>query len=568
MIYNPKKRVFYILFLFLIQLGLKAQTTSSIYTFNLNQGENTSGLVRSSTGDFYFIKNGLTIEKLSANGTVSTFATVSGTPSNLAIDSNDNLYFIRLSSMTIRKVSPQGITTTHASLSSSIFNARRFSSLKCDSSGNLYFLVDNSAIYRCSSTTFKTSMIYSGSYISELAIDNQSNTYFSDLYTIKKINYGTYNPEIYLDSNYYFGSMVFDNERNLYFVDNSSSTGRIIKVPYNGSAQEYITNDSNLNFASRIIVDSSGVLYYYDTKYDDYGGQVQQLIKVVTGCSKPSAPLVSDQSFEDGATVANLVVIGNNIKWYTAATGGDAMISSTTLISRIYYVTQTVNDCESNRVPVIVTITKMGLSTYGEITSNESSKVNKNGAINTIGFVNKYGKRYKKIVAGNGELHYETFSASAGNPNNSNEFSSYVNPANVVSSGSASGSVLLNWESAATLTTAGIAIPDGGEQFAVQVSGYFIPQENGIYTFTCEGDDAVDLFINDVNVANHYGLHGAGMSSLGSHTGTIELIAGQSYTFRARMQDYYGGEGLRVFWRKPSESSGWNINTNELSSTN
>jgi streptogramin lyase len=178
MIRNLKKRVFHILFLVLIQLGLKAQTTSSLYTFNLNQGEKTSGLVRSSTGDFYFIKNGLTIEKLSANGTVSTFATVSGTPSSLAIDSNDNLYFIRLSSMTIRKVSPQGIITTHASLSS-IFNASRFSSLRCDSSGNLYFLVDNSYIYRCSSTTFNTSMIYSGSYIGELAIDNQRNIYFS-----------------------------------------------------------------------------------------------------------------------------------------------------------------------------------------------------------------------------------------------------------------------------------------------------------------------------------------------------------------------------------------------------
>jgi hypothetical protein len=360
--------------------------------------------------------------------------------------------------------------------------------------------------------------------------------------------------------------MVFDNERNLYFVDNSSSTGRIIKVPYNGSAQEYITNDSNLNFASRIIVDSSGVLYYYDTKYDVYGAQVQQLIKVSPSCTQPGLPLVSDQSFEDGATVANLMVIGNNIKWYAASTGANALASTTVLTSKTYYVTQTVNDCESNRVPVIVTITKMGLGRYGEITSNASLKVTKNGAINAGASVNKYGKTTVKVADGNGALNYETFSASAGSPYNSTEFSSYVQPSSMASSGSASGSVLLNWESSATLTNAGIAIPNGGEQFAVQVSGFFVPQESGVYTFTCEGDDAVDLFINDVNVANHYGPHGT--ESLGSHTGTIELIAGQSYTFRARMQDAGGGEGLRVFWRKPSESSGWNINTNELSSTN
>ena len=32
------------------------------------------------------------------------------------------------------------------------------------------------------------------------------------------------------------------------------------------------------------------------------------------------------------------------------------------------------------------------------------------------------------------------------------------------------------------------------------------------------------------------------------------------------MQENGGGEGLRVFWRKPSQNSGWYINTTELSS--
>jgi hypothetical protein len=53
---------------------------------------------------------------------------------------------------------------------------------------------------------------------------------------------------------------------------------------------------------------------------------------------------------------------------------------------------------------------------------------------------------------------------------------------------------------------------------------------------------------------------------LGSHTGTINLVEGTKYTFRARMQENGGGEGLRVFWRKPSENAGWNIYTSEISS--
>jgi hypothetical protein len=74
----------------------------------------------------------------------------------------------------------------------------------------------------------------------------------------------------------------------------------------------------------------------------------------------------------------------------------------------------------------------------------------------------------------------------------------------------------------------------------------------------------VDLFITSGNVANHY--RGHGIDNLESHTGTKNLVEGIKYTFRARMQENEYGEGLRVFWRRPSESSGWNIYPNELTS--
>ena len=101
------------------------------------------------------------------------------------------------------------------------------------------------------------------------------------------------------------------------------------------------------------------------------------------------------------------------------------------------------------------------------------------------------------------------------------------------------------------------------DDFSLTVSGYFIPQESGTYTFTCEGDDGVFFLLNGSVVASHPGAHGKG--SIGTHTGTISLTEGTKYTLNAYMQERGGGIGLRIFWKTPSNSS-WTIHADEISS--
>lgn len=98
-------------------------------------------------------------------------------------------------------------------------------------------------------------------------------------------------------------------------------------------------------------------------------------------------------------------------------------------------------------------------------------------------------------------------------------------------------------------------------QFSWVVEGYILAPETGTYTFACDGDDAMDVFVNGQNVANFYGPHAfsgvwSGNPSYPQQTtGTIDLVAGEYYPFRARMQDGTGDNGMQVGWRKPSDAA-------------
>jgi hypothetical protein len=99
------------------------------------------------------------------------------------------------------------------------------------------------------------------------------------------------------------------------------------------------------------------------------------------------------------------------------------------------------------------------------------------------------------------------------------------------------------------------------DQFSWIVEGYILAPETGTYTFGVDGDDACDVHVNGTRVAHFYDSHGfAGVWSGNptypqQTTGTISLLAGNYYTFRARMQEGAGGDGIQVGWRKPSDGS-------------
>lgn len=76
----------------------------------------------------------------------------------------------------------------------------------------------------------------------------------------------------------------------------------------------------------------------------------------VCNTSKPTGD--SQQSFciEQNATLSDIQVIGQNKKWFDTFFSASTLPETTLLESRVYYVSQTLDNCESERLPITVKI--------------------------------------------------------------------------------------------------------------------------------------------------------------------------------------------------------------------
>jgi len=129
-------------------------------------------------------------------------------------------------------------------------------------------------------------------------------------------------------------------------------------------------------------------------------------------------------------------------------------------------------------------------------------------------------------------------------------------------SGNINATSSLNFYNYSTLTNAGASVPPNGEYYSTEVTFTMVPLETGTYSFGIASDDGSDLWIGSTSVIEYYGGKGVGAYKYG----TYNMVAGQQYTVIARMQEYGGGDGLVLVWRRPSQSS-LSLQTNEIGVT-
>ena len=93
--------------------------------------------------------------------------------------------------------------------------------------------------------------------------------------------------------------------------------------------------------------------------YDDGNSNISHQNQTVTISNQPLPTATSPQTFciQKNTTLSSVVITGTNIKWYDALTNGNLLANTTFLQNEItYYASQTINGCESERIPILINI--------------------------------------------------------------------------------------------------------------------------------------------------------------------------------------------------------------------
>jgi gliding motility-associated-like protein len=135
--------------------------------------------------------------------------------------------------------------------------------------------------------------------------------------------------------------------------------------------------------------------------YIDGNNNISHQNQSITINSQPLPTTSSPQPFciQQNATINDINITGQNIKWYDALIVGTLLSNTTSLQNgNTYYASQTINGCESERVPVVINIQNT-LTPTGD--TSLSFCISQNPTLNTIGVIGSIIKWYDNLTLGN-----------------------------------------------------------------------------------------------------------------------------------------------------------------------
>ncbi|QOG04154.1 T9SS type B sorting domain-containing protein [Flavobacterium sp. MDT1-60] len=188
-------------------------------------------------------------------------------------------------------------------------------------------------------------------------------------------------------------------ESDQYFCSNQNA--KINNLAPNSTSIKWYESETSTTELPKTTSLIDGKIYYASQKTGDCPESIQRLAVKVHINQSPATPTILNLNFckIDNPKIADAIVSGQNIKWYNNSTGGDLLLSNTSLQDQTtYYISQTINGCESNRYPVLIKVKEV---LPPVITSPKTFCIQQNATLNTVQVTGQSIKWYDASTAGN-----------------------------------------------------------------------------------------------------------------------------------------------------------------------
>jgi sugar lactone lactonase YvrE len=348
-------------------------------------------------------------------------------PYQLTVDKYNNIYLAAYGNNSVRKITPAGLVTTVASIPNGPV------ALIVDDADNVYVVNDGNNVYKITSggvvsifagssgwgnvDATGTAASFNTPY--GINLDTNGNLYVGD-YGNQKIRKITSNGVVTtfagvpptlssvdgsLTTARFSGptGIAFDAQGKMYVAEYDGNKIRVISGAYtiSPSLPAGLSMNPDTGIISGTPTVASAATDYTVTTSNE-GGSSSFTISIAI--ISVQAPVAAAQSFCNGATVADLVATGTDLKWYAAETGGTALEITTALAVGTYYVSQTVSGSESARTSVAITVNNAvaGTVSAGQliVRGTKPAAISLTGSVGTVQWQVSLGNSTFKNIVG------------------------------------------------------------------------------------------------------------------------------------------------------------------------
>lgn len=159
-----------------------------------------------------------------------------------------------------------------------------------------------------------------------------------------------------------------------------SENATFSNININGQNLKWYDSNTATNPLANTTLVQNNTTYYVSQTIGCESDRLAVLVNVYD-TSLPISNTSKTFCIDENATLDHLVIAGQNLKWYDASSAGNVLASTTILENKTYYVTQTNDNCESNRLGIAIKVQDTQIPIAN---ANQSFCVQQNAIINTI----------------------------------------------------------------------------------------------------------------------------------------------------------------------------------------